>query len=149
MKDLLSNRYLLLASRLVLGLVFLVAAVPKVAQPDLFAASIEAYEILPVAVVNLVAIVIPWLELLCAIFLIGGSRVRPSAAVLGAMLGVFIVAISIAVLRGLDINCGCFGATGGSAVGWGKVLEDVALLVPAWLLVRPGPDGRGEWPGAL
>jgi putative oxidoreductase len=142
MRDVLANRYLLLASRFVLGIVFLVAAVPKIAQPEAFAVSIEAYEILPVAVVNLIAIGVPWVELLCAVFLIGGARVRPSAALLGAMLLVFIVAISTAVLRGLNINCGCYGGTG-TPVGWGKVLEDIALLVPVWLLLRGG-SGAGD-----
>lgn len=137
MRGLLSNPLLLLASRFVLAMVFVVAAVPKIAQPETFAASIEAYELLPVAAVNLVAIAVPWLELLCAVFLIGGAWVRPSAAILGAMLLVFIVAIASAILRGLNINCGCFGGAG-SPVGWGKVLEDVALLVPAWLLLRGG-----------
>jgi hypothetical protein len=140
MRGFLTNKLLLHAARFLLGLVFLTAAVPKIAQPETFAASVEAYEILPIAVVNVVAILLPWTELLCAIFLIGGARVRPSAALLGSMLLVFIVAISIAVLRGLNINCGCYGGTG-TPVGWGKVLEDVALLIPAWLLVRrdPGP----------
>jgi putative oxidoreductase len=147
-RGLLSNRYLLFASRFLLGLVFLVAAVPKIAQPGTFAASVEAYEILPVAAVNLVAILVPWMELLCAIFLIGDARVRPSAALLGMMLLVFIVAISTAVVRGLNINCGCYGGTG-TPVGWGKVLEDVALLIPAWLLARRGPGpGPAEGTGA-
>jgi hypothetical protein len=146
MNQILSNRFLLLAARFVLGIVFVVAAVPKIAQPDAFAVSVEAYEILPVAVVNLIAVVVPWLELLCAVFLIGGARVRPSAALLGVMLAVFIVAISTAVLRGLNINCGCYGGTG-TPVGWGKVLEDVALLVPVWLLLRRGPGGGDEGAG--
>ena len=137
MEALLSNRWLLLTARFVLGMVFVTAAIPKIARPDLFAASIEAYEMLPIAVINVLAVLIPWLELLCAIFLISGVRMRPSAAVLGGMLFVFIVAIASAVLRGLQINCGCFGEGGGTPVGWGKVLEDVALLVPAWLLWRP------------
>jgi hypothetical protein len=142
-RDFLSNGILLLASRFVLGMVFIVAAVPKIAQPEIFAASIEAYEILPVAAVNLAAIAVPWIELLCGVFLIGGARIRPSAALLGAMLLVFIVAIASAIIRGLNINCGCFGGAG-SPVGWGKVVEDVALLVPAWLLLRRGPAGGGD-----
>jgi hypothetical protein len=56
------------------------------------------------------------------------------------------VAISSAVLRGLNINCGCFGGDG-APVGWGKVLEDVALLVPAWLVFRQGGAPRGEAAG--
>lgn len=146
MNQVLSNRWLLLAARFVLGMVFLMAAVPKVAKPELFAAHIEAYEMLPTMVINLLAIAIPWLELVCGILLIGGARLRPAASILGFLLCLFIVAIVSAVLRGLHIDCGCFGEEKGTIVGWGKVVEDVALLVPAWLLARrpaaerPAPD---------
>ncbi len=136
MQTLLSNRYLLLAARLLLGMVFIVAAVPKVSNPASFAISIEAYEMLPLFAVNIAAIVIAWIELICGIFLVAGVQARPSAALAGILLALFSVAIAVAVLRGLNINCGCFGPTGGSPVGWGKVAEDVALLIPAWLIFR-------------
>lgn len=135
---LLSNRYLLLAARLVLGMVFIVAAVPKIAAPESFAVSIEAYELLPLFVVNAAAIVIPWVELSCGLFLVAGCYARASSALLGALLALFIVAISAAVLRGLNINCGCFAGADATPVGWGKVLEDIALLIPAWLVFRTG-----------
>lgn len=135
---LLSNRYLLLAARFLLGMVFVTAAVPKIANPGAFAVSIEAYEMLPLFAVNIAAIVIPWIELICGVYLVAGVRTRPSAAIAAVLLAFFSVAISVAVLRGLNINCGCFGPTGGSPVGWGKVAEDIALLLPAWLLFRPG-----------
>lgn len=144
MDALLSNRLLLLAARFVLGMVFIIAAVPKIAGPESFAVAVGAYELLPVALLNIVAIVIPWMELLCGIFLVGGAWTRPSAALLGGLLLFFIVAISSAILRGLNINCGCYGGDG-TPVGWGKVLEDVALLLPAWLLLRRG-DRRNAPP---
>ncbi len=135
---LLSNRYLLIASRFLLGMVFVTAAVPKIAEPGSFAVSIEAYEMLPLFAVNIAAIVIPWIELVCGVYLVAGVRPRASAALAGILLAFFSVAISVAVLRGLNINCGCFGPTGGSPVGWGKVAEDIALLLPAWLVFRGG-----------
>lgn len=134
----LSHPALLLACRLGLGAVFIVAALPKIAQPESFATSVEAYEMLPLAVVNLVAILIPWIELVCGLFLIGGAYVRPGSALLAFLLAVFVIAITIAVLRGLNINCGCFGEGSGSPVGWNKVIEDLALMIPAWLLFRRG-----------
>lgn len=140
----LSNRYFLLAARFVLGMVFIAAAVPKIAGPEAFAVSIEAYELLPVFAVNAAAIVMPWIELICGLFLIAGVHTRPSAALLGALLAFFIVAISVAVLRGLNINCGCFGGADDSPVGWGKVLEDVVLLVPAWVILRSGAEAAPE-----
>ncbi len=149
----LSHPGLLLVCRLVLGTVFVIAAIPKIANPANFATAIEAYEMVPLAAVNAAALVIPWIELVCGLFLIGGVYLRPSSALLGILLAVFIIAITAAVLRGLNINCGCFGESGGSAVGWNKVLEDVALLVPAWLIFRSGAapeSGRtpGRAPGA-
>jgi len=152
-----AQRVLLLACRLVLGTVFVVAAIPKIADAEGFATAIEAYEMLPLAAVNLFAILIPWVELVCGLFLISGVHIRPGAAILGFLLAVFIVAIGTAVLRGLNINCGCFGESGGTPVGWGKVLEDIGLMIPAWLLYRSGGDGGvraaggkegGEAPGA-
>ncbi len=144
MRELLSNRYLLLAARFILGMVFIVAAIPKVGGPESFAASIEAYELLPVFAVNAIAIAVPWIELICGLFLVAGVYTRSAAALLGTLLAVFIVAISAAVLRGLNIDCGCFGGTDGSPVGWGKVLEDVALLVPAWLILRSGAEAAPD-----
>jgi len=140
----LSHPALLLACRLVLGIVFVVAAIPKIANAESFATAIEAYELLPLAVVNVAAIVIPWIELISGLFLISGVYLRPSSLLLGSLLSVFVVAISAAVLRGLNINCGCFGGGGGATVGWNKVLEDLALLVPAWLIFRNGAADRAR-----
>lgn len=144
LRDLPSNRYLLLAARAVLGVVFIVAAVPKVSDAGAFALSIEAYELLPVPAVNAAAILLAWTELVCGLFLLAGVFRRASAAVLGVLLVVFIAAISAAILRGLNINCGCFGGGDPTQVGWGRVLEDLALLVPAWLVFRDrgGEEGR-------
>lgn len=151
MKRVLSHPAVLLGSRFVLGMVFIVAAVEKISQPEGFATAIEAYEMTPVAVVNILAVVLPWLELICGLFLIGGVYVRGGSAVLAGLLVLFIVAISAAILRGLNINCGCYGASGGTPVGWNKVLEDVGLLVLAWHLIRfwpsrPGGDATAEAP---
>lgn len=150
LRGFLSHPLLLLASRLVLGMVFVVAAIPKLANPGSFATAIEAYELVPYAAVNIIAITIPWVELICGIFLIGGVYLRPGACLLGILLSVFIVAITAAVFRGLNINCGCFGEAGGETVGWNKVIEDIALLIPALIVFtrgRRGTDAAGPDPG--
>jgi putative oxidoreductase len=131
MKAILHNPLFQLIARLVLGGVFLVAAIDKIAVPDAFAKSINNYHIVPTYLVNISALLLPWLELLCSIFLITGIRVKASALITSGMLVVFIVAIISAMMRGLDINCGCFSQAGvaPTKVGWGKVAEDVGLLV--------------------
>jgi putative oxidoreductase len=129
MKRFLGHKTLVRVARYILGLVFIVASVEKIAIPELFAANIQAYQVMPVMVINLIALVIPWMELLCGIFLLGGVFVRSSSLLLSLLLGMFICLITLAILRGLKIDCGCFGSSHESLVGWTRVLEDIGLLV--------------------
>ncbi len=131
MTALLSNKYVMLLSRVVLGTVFIVAAIDKIANPDFFAESIVAYKLLPYAIVNMFALIVPWAELLCGVFLIGGVFMRSSSLLLSLLLVMFLLAIMTAILRGLEIDCGCFGAAHATPVGWGKILEDIGLLMLA------------------
>ena len=129
MKTLLSNKYFLLCSRLVLGVVFVVASIDKIAYPDAFGASIEAYRLIPLVLVNIIALMIPWLELVCGIFLVSGVLTKGSSTVATSLLGVFTLAIISAILRELKIDCGCFGKEHSTPVGWMRVAEDVGLLL--------------------
>ena len=125
-----------LAARLVLAGVFLVAGLPKLLDPGSFAQAIANYRILPDALVGPVAVVLPGIEVVCAVALAAGVMQRGALVAIQGMLVVFLVALVQAVLRGIDTSCGCFGATPESApVGWGEVLRDVGLLglgVVAW-----------------
>jgi uncharacterized membrane protein YphA (DoxX/SURF4 family) len=129
MNKLLEHKYTIFLSRTILGLVFVIASVDKIAMPELFAANVHAYGIIPFSLVNIFALIIPWVELLCGLFLLGGFRLRPSATWLALLNVVFIIAISSAIFRGLEINCGCFGAAKSSIVGWDRVVEDIGLLL--------------------
>jgi uncharacterized membrane protein YphA (DoxX/SURF4 family) len=127
-----------LAARLVLGVVFLVAGAEKLTALDQFAHAISIYQIVPVSMVNLAALLFVWTEITVGVLLIAGGAVRGSALVAGAMLVVFLIAIFSAMARGLEIDCGCFVNKDGSAgekVGWPKVFEDVGLLAAALFLV--------------
>lgn len=126
-------------ARLVIGAVFIVAALDKIIAPDEFAKSILNYLIVPDQLINLMALVLPWLELLCGIALVLGMWVRTSAAIAGALLVIFIVAVASAMLQGLDINCGCFSQKGeGTKVGWPKVFENIGLTTLAvWMVIFP------------
>ncbi len=124
----------------VLGMVFLVAAAGKLANPEEFARTIANYQLLPVALVNLPAIVLPWLELVVGMLLIAGIRLRVAATVAALLLGIFTLALISALVRGLDIHCGCFSQTAAERIGWGRVLEDVLLLAAALLLAWWAPQ---------
>ena len=129
MKNILSSKYILLLSRLILGMVFIAASVEKIVLPEIFAINVQAYQILPLSIVNLVALIIPWMELLCGVFLVSGTFVRSSSFLLSVLLSLFIIMLVSAIMRGLIIDCGCFGALNDSKVGWLSVIEDIGLLL--------------------
>ena len=124
-----SNKYLVFGARLILGAVFIYASLEKIQNPAGFAQAIYNYRMVPEALINIMAIVLPWLELICGILIIVGVFVRGSALLIGAMLAVFIVALSSAILRGLDISCGCFTLEGGRGIAGKTLVEDILLMV--------------------
>ena len=104
----LTHPWLTIRVQLALGVIFVVAALPKIADPPSFAHMIYNYKILPWALINPMALVMPWIELLCGLALIFGIWKDTARAIIAAMLLVFIVAISINLVRGNAIDCGCF-----------------------------------------
>jgi uncharacterized membrane protein YphA (DoxX/SURF4 family) len=127
----------LLLLRLLLGGVFVAAGFVKIIDPAGFAVDVANYRLLPHATVNLVAITLPWVELIAGGFLMFGKWPRASAALIALMMAVFIVAIASAVLRGLDVRCGCFGTVEGRKIGVTTFLQDGALFLMAlWVWWR-------------
>lgn len=137
-REILSNKFILLAARLVIGFVFLYAGIIKVNDPGSFADSVANYKILPDYLINIVAIIIPWIELISGLLIIFGVAVRENALVIINLLGIFIILIIVSVLRGLNIDCGCFGTQTGTSIGLNKIIEDLLLLVPAIQLLFLG-----------
>jgi len=129
MKILLNNTYITLIFRIILGSIFLVAATAKISDLSGFAKEIGNYQIVPDLLRNIMAITIPWIELVCAIFLIVGIRMKSSATILGVLIIIFNIAIFIALLKGLNINCGCHTQVMAEKVGWQKILENTGLLL--------------------
>lgn len=97
-------------ARLTLAGVFFVAGVQKLSGLPLFIEQIRAYDLLPDPWPVLFAVYLPWLEVFTALALLT-SLVRGGALLAGLMSMAFIVGLSSAWARGLDIACGCFGDT--------------------------------------
>ena len=108
MNKLLSNKYFLLTLRILLGVIFIYASVGKVFQPAAFAKAIKNYDMLPLFSINILAIILPFLEFITGILLIAGIFKHGSSLVAIVSLIIFLIALVSAYARGLDINCGCF-----------------------------------------
>jgi putative oxidoreductase len=126
----LASPYLSLFSRLVLGGVFLYAGASKVFDPGSLAASIRSYELsLPEWFVTLSAHSLPLLEVMLGLYLLVGLFTRTSAWAANGLMALFILALLQGALRGLEIDCGCFGpAASGESSLWLDVLRDLGLL---------------------
>ncbi len=124
---------LALGARLYLGAIFLLACPHKILEPSAFALDIATYQILPLGLVNLLAIVLPWVELAAALMLILGFRTRAAALLAMGMLAMFTVAIASAVAKGLDMSCGCFASQGSAEdpISWQTIVRDASWLLLA------------------
>jgi uncharacterized membrane protein YphA (DoxX/SURF4 family) len=107
----LTGPWLTIRVQLALGVIFVVASLPKIVDPPSFAHMIYNYRLVPGVFVNLAALTMPWIELLSGLALILGIWRGPARTIIAAMLLTFIVSISINLLRNNSIDCGCFDVT--------------------------------------
>jgi len=124
-------------ARIGLGLVFLAAALPKIGDPPGFAKATWAYQLIPAAALNPMALALPWLELACGLALVLGVWIRAAAAWVTMLLVIFLLALSINLARRHPIDCGCFGGaihrTEAERLAdmRGSMIRDVGLLLLA------------------
>ena len=123
-------RFAVLAARLLMAGIFIYASIDKIAHPAAFAKDVYNYQILPDALINLTALVLPWLELLLGLCLLAGIWLPGAVLTVNGLLLVFLAALVFNLARGLDVNCGCFGAggLGPSMSTGGYLLRDMAFL---------------------
>ena len=130
------NKYLQLLLRIILGVVFIFAGIEKIADPASFAVAISNYRILPYELINIPAIAIPWIEICSGILIIYGKWIKENSAIISALLLLFNLLIIIALIRGLDIECGCFGTLDAQKVGFMKLGENFLLLLFGYLIFK-------------
>ncbi len=101
--------YVGLAVSLALAAVFIYAGVDKIQGRLQFADSIAAFRILPAALINLFALGLPPFEIACGLLLLGPPTRRVGALAVALVSVLYLSALLSALVRGLTLDCGCFG----------------------------------------
>jgi len=127
------DKFQLLLS-LIIGGIFIYAASPKILAPDAFYLDIIGYNLVGGFLAKVIALWLPWVELLAGIGVILGVWYLPNLRILQWLLSVFVVLLFITLLRGITTDCGCFGSAGGR-VTWWHVFGDLVLLLMTTFLI--------------
>jgi uncharacterized membrane protein YphA (DoxX/SURF4 family) len=131
LKTLWRNSWVELAARWILGLTFIYASYHKILAPSDFAKIVYGYNLFPDAFVNLIAIIVPFLELVAGLSLIFGFYPRAAALIVNGLLIIFVVILSINLIRGHEFDCGCFSLQNSaySASSESMIIRDFIYLV--------------------
>lgn len=130
--NLLRNPWLGVFTRLMVGGIFVYASIDKILHPEAFARIIFNYHLVPAPFINLGALLLPFVELLGGVFLILGIWPRSAGLVLVCLTLVFIAALSVNWVRGVNLECGCFTVSAKAKGAIGElVVRDVLLLLAA------------------
>ncbi len=118
-------------TRWAVAIIFLAAAPQKILAPADFAQNIAGFAILPDVLINFTALTLPWLEMIVVILLVCRVWTGPALFLANLMFAVFLAAVVSAYLRGMDIDCGCFGAStaASSSMTWYIVRDTLFLLL--------------------
>ncbi len=127
-KLVMTSEYLALVLRLYIGWVFIYASLSKILDPAVFAENVAAYRIMPYWGLNVVTVILPWLELVCGFFLILGLRIKAAASIITGLLFMFTAFVIVNIFWESPINCGCFD-TASEPIGWKKAAKNTTWLI--------------------
>lgn len=126
-----SNSWIELAARWILGLTFIYASFHKIVSPADFAKIVYGYDLFPAVFINLIAIIIPYLEFITGLALVIGVYPRSAAIIINGLLMAYITALTINLIRGLEFDCGCFapGQVGYSRSSEVTLVRDIIYFI--------------------
>lgn len=146
MRRFFENRWFVLALRVLIGGIFVYAGITKVINPQAFADSIATFQMLPPQLINIVALGLPPFEILIGLMLVTGWNVRAASLAVIGLSVVFGVALGQALVRGLAVDCGCFGSGEPSTLktwaSFGRAL--LLLVISFWIFWQAPKKGASE-----
>jgi len=123
----LTDRRVTLVLRWGAGALLVWASRERLFDPQPLADAIDDYRLLPLEAVNILAVVLPWVELVTGLCLIAGLATSGAGLMTTALAVVYVGAMTSALARGLDIGCGCFGGRG-ETLSWTDLWLRLALF---------------------
>lgn len=129
-----------LFARFILGGVFLWAGVTKIVNPGQFAALVSNYQFFPPEIIPAIAVLLPWIEVVCGAMLVVNRLTVGGALIASALLAAFIGLHAISLMRGIDVACGCLSLSNeaGSDI-WLSIFRNVLLMgAGIWILLDRG-----------
>lgn len=114
--------------RIICGLILVYASLDKIGHAATLMHIIEAYQVLPVALVPLASVIIPWLEFFTGLLLCLGVYWRGALLIFCTLMIVYIFALASDLIRGIELNCGCFSIRSTDMISWWTVLRDLGFL---------------------
>lgn len=141
-----SPRFIKLILRFVIGAVFVYSSIGKLLHPQDFAEVIVNYKVFGSYFSQWGAVLVPMLELLLGLMLISGFWLREAFLFTAVLYIAFDILIIQALLRGLDISCGCFTSAASGPIDFIKILENLGLtsLVLLGLFLHLKPKSEPE-----
>ena len=137
MRSILNSRWLNLSLRMIIGAIFIYAGILKFQAPAAFADSIASFKILPNEVISIFVLGLPPFEIILGILLIIGRKLRPAALGILILTGIFGLALAQGILRGLEVDCGCFGNGKPSTFkSWLSLARDIILFFCVFVIYR-------------
>ena len=127
--------------RLVLGGIFLVSGLAKIADPVRFLLTLREFRLLPGTMEVFLALYLPWLEFVLGLGTILGILQRTSALLIAGLNGLFILALASVLLRGIEVDCGCFGLLADilhlpDLADWKAVVRNLVFIAMGLYLFR-------------
>lgn len=143
MNRVLFSNWVVIPLRVLLGAIFAYAGILKILQPAPFADSIASFQLLPDVLVNVIAIGLPPVEIAAGLMMVFGWNYRPASLLILGLTIVFTIALAQGLVRGLNIDCGCFGSHKPSVVHtWLSFGRDILLIAASALIYASGSNWR-------
>ena len=131
--DYIENSRIELVARWFIGGLFIYASLDKLTHPDIFAKIVYGYGIFPHALINLIAIILPYVEFITGLFLLLGIFPKGASFIINCLLVMFIAIISFNLLRGHEFDCGCFTVAEQAmhSPSYSLLIRDLLYLIPS------------------